>query len=278
MPAFQVAVGPPFAAQVEVLPTRAIRKGDGSGGGIAAWRGAEVARGGAGDILVLIEVTGRQFPIPRSATLRFHGQAVHVVLGFGVTDARCGNGVVLAVDSHIAVDAGGRAGAVNRVAGRIPQVAFDQLVGGVLPDVQGIGGAHRWREVVCQLDRAIVLHGMVHAGCGGVDSRTVGDIAVEMRAGDHRELSRPGGCSRLGRGGGEIGGMAVVVEPIDAQAERPVAGLVAEGRRAMQSGKVLVRSVELEVLAEGIQLGVRFESGRHVRTHQHHAAHRIAGI
>ena len=59
-----------------------------------------------------------------------------------MADTRRSHRVILAIDTDIFV--GIRAlGTVNRVAGGIPQIAVYQFIGGVLPNIQGVGGPYK---------------------------------------------------------------------------------------------------------------------------------------
>src|SRR3989338_663652 len=141
--------------------------------------------------------------------------------------------VILAIDTNVSEGSCHSAGAVNRVTGSIPQIAVNRFVGVVLPNIKKISGLHRWGKVISYLDLAVVLHGMIHTGRGGVNPRQISYGKIGHCAGDHCELSRCRRRSCLGSGRSVVCRMAMGIQMIAAPPERPVAHLVTDSRGAM---------------------------------------------
>ncbi len=166
--------------------------------------------------------------------------------------------------------------AVHRLPERVAQPGVGAAVRGVVPGTQRVGGAHRGREVIGQLELGLLLGRVVGGGAAQQPPRLVRWVQPEHRAGDGR--AGIAHRTRADEPVGERQRLPLAVGARGAEPPRPVAAAAAQRQVELLAARRRMALVQVEVRGEAAELDVRLELRGHARHVVDHGAHRVARV
>ena len=260
---------PPRPRELQRVPAGAAQVGDATCGvadaGLCRDRRAQ-------RVLAVVVEAGRDFPIEHATAVALDRQPLHRVRQVILCWRKGKTGRIQAVAASGDVDATGE----HRVAGTIAQPAVDAAAGAVVPGPECVGGAHRRRKVVGQLELGLLLRGVINRAAAQQPPRLVGRIQARHRT-RHRHTRR---ARRTGafQPVGKHQRLPPAARAIGTNPPRPIAVAPTQCQIELTGRRRRMGAVQVGISSSSSELQMRLERGRHARHVIDHRAHRVARI